>query len=350
MAVIEFFRFSNAWAAWLAPMIALLMALLLLEARRRAALLRAFGDADLVAGVSRLGPGWARRLRSLSLALALIGVLAALARPVRDPRSGAHDRGALDIVLLLDVSRSMGAEDYGPKGSRLARAKVMILEALPDLAGRRVGIVTFAGAAFPQAPLTSDHTALRYVLTNWVFIESAPAGGSDLVQGIRTATRLFGDRPGERVVLLFSDGAESGESLEAALAEARSKAIRIFAFGLGHPVPSPIPEYGKDHQFAGWLTVNGTVATTRLDEDGLKGVAAATRGGYARVVSGREFEWTLSRAGLVSASPPGEIQELFQWPLAAAVLLLLLERGSVRLTGWRLVGARSSPARPTLTT
>lgn len=351
MAMIKGLSWANPWAAWLTPVLVLLAGLLLLEARRRVAFLKAFGDGALVRGFSRLDPEGPRRLRPLLLALALTGIVAALARPVLSTKSEVPDRPRLDVVLLLDVSRSMGAEDYGPRRSRLDRAKAMILEALPELAGRKVGVVTFAGAAFRQAPLVDDHAALAYVLANWVFIESAPGGGSDLAEGIRAATRLFEDRSGERLVLLFSDGGQAqGEKLRAALAEARSKAARIFAFGLGGPVASRIPEYDTNGKLLGWVTVNGQVATTRLDEPVLKQVAAVTDGGYARVVSGRELRHTLGRLRIAGVVSPGGPRELFQWPLAGALILLLLEAGSAGLTGRRVVGAvlslRRTPTSP----
>ncbi|MBI4610025.1 MAG: VWA domain-containing protein [Candidatus Rokubacteria bacterium] len=337
--MIKDLSFSNPSAMWLIPLLLLLLGLALVEMRRRQAFLKAFGELPLVSQFSGLGPEWPRRLRPLFLSLALIGVAAALARPVSATKSGENDRRLPDIVLLLDVSRSMGAEDYAPKISRLGKAKAMIFEALPGLAGTRVGIVTFAGAAFQQAPLTADHTALKFILTNWVFLESAPPGGSDIAQGIRSAVRFFESRQGERVVLLFSDGGhDHPEDLRLAVGEARSKGIRIFAFGLGGPVASKIPQYDSNAGFSGWLTLNGEVVTTRLDEGMMKEIAAGTKGAYSRVISGRELQETLTRLK-IRAHSPAEARNLFQWPLGAALVLLFVERVSAGLTGWRFSSA-----------
>jgi Ca-activated chloride channel family protein len=342
--MIKGLSFSHPWAVWLIPLLLLLLGLVLVEMMRRQALLKAFGELPLVSRVSRLGLERPRRLRPLLLALALIGVTAALARPVLAIKSGENDRSAPDIVVLLDVSRSMGAEDYAPKTSRLGKAKAMLLEALPDLAGTRVGIVTFAGASFQQAPLTGDHVAIKYILTNWVFIESAPPGGSDIAKGIRTAARLFKSRQREQVILLFSDGGQDQPvDLRGALADARSNAIRVFAFGLGSSVGSKIPRYDGAGQFSGWLTVNGEVVTTRLDEDVMKEIAAGANRGYSRVVSGQELRQTLNRLMIPRAHSP-EARELFQWPLAAALVLLFLERAGSGLTGWRVLIALRAKA------
>lgn len=323
---------ANPLALSLVPLLLLLSGLLLREARQRRAFLRSLGDLRLVRGVSRLGP---HRLRPVLLSLALTGVIAALARPALAPASGADDRRPLDVVVLLDVSRSMAAEDYAPRLSRLGKAKAMILDTLPWLAAEQVGIVTFAGAPFRQAPLTDDHGALRYILNRWVFIESAPPGGSDIAQGIRAAIRLFGSRASHRIVLLFSDGGQNQmEGLRSALADTKSNGVRIFAFGLGGPVASRLPQYGADGRFSGWLTINGRVATTKLQEDVLREAAAGTGGAYVRVVSGRELHQALDRLGAPRSSSTPEARELFQWALAVALILLALERANAELSGW----------------
>lgn len=343
--------FLNPWAVWLIPLLLLLLGLVLVEMRRREAFLKAFGELPLVSRFSSLGPEWSRRLRPLLLSLAFLGVAAALARPVLAPKSGKDDRKPMDIVVVLDVSRSMGALDYSPGISRLAKAKEMILETFPDLSRSRVGIVTFAGGPFRQAPLTNDRVALRYILTNWVTIESAPPGGSESAQGIRAGAQLFGSRQGDRVLLLFSDGGQArSEDLRSALEEARSNGLRIFAFGLGSSTASRIPQYDSNGKFSGWLTVNGDVATTRLDEGVLKEIAAGANGAYSRVISGRELRQTLDRLKILRAQSPAEARELFQWPLAAALILLFLERVGVGLRGWDATsrGERNGPRLPVI--
>jgi Ca-activated chloride channel family protein len=330
--------FPNAWVVWLIPLLLLLVGLTLVEMRRRQTLLKAFGERPLMSRFSRLGPERARWLRPLLLPLALAGVTVALARPVLTTRSVGDGGRPVNLVVLLDVSRSMGAEDYAPKVSRLGKAKLMLLEALPDLAGRRVGVVTFAGAPFRQAPLTDDPGALKYILSNWVVIESAPPGGSDIAQGIRSATRLFEHEQGERIVLLFSDGGQDrSQDLRAALAEARSHGVRVFAFGLGGSIASKLPQYDRDGKFSGWLAVNGEIATTRLAEGVLEDIAAETGGAYSRVAIGQELKQTLNRLKIPRERSPAEPRELFQWPLAAALVLLFLERVGATLPGWRLL-------------
>lgn len=339
--------FANARAAWLLPPLLLLLGLTLVERRRRQALLRAWGDHALVSRFSDLGAAWLLRLRPFVLFLALVAVVAALARPVLATRPGDDRRAPPDMVMLFDVSRSMGAEDYAPTLSRLGKAKAMVLDALSRLAGARVGIVTFAGAAFPQAPLTTDQTALRYVVSDWVFIESAPPGGSEVAQGIKTATKLFDGLKRERVILLFSDGGGADtESLGPALAEARANGIRIFTFGLGGPGSSRLPRYDGAGKFLGWLTVDGEIVTTTLDDRAMREIAAATGGAYSTVLTGRELRRTLDRLDVPRVPASGGTRDLFQWPLAAALVLLLLDRAGTALpAAWRWRRARGDPGR-----
>ena len=332
---VEALTFAYPWAVWLAPLLALLIALVVRGVRRRRALLEAFGDPALLRRFSHLEPGWLGPLRAWSLSLALLAIAAALARPVLVTRAGEAGSRPPGIGVVLDVSRSMAAEDYGPGVSRLAKAKEMLLEALPDLAGASVGAVTFARLPYRQVPLTDDHLALRYILAHWVQIESAPGGGSDIAQGIQEAVGLFEGRRGEHVLLLFSDGGDGEperQTLRSALAEARSGGVRVLAFGLGGPEPSRVPTYDRGGRFAGWLTMGGEVATTRLDEGVMREVAAGTDGAYTRVVSGRELGRALAGSGLLGPRSSTETLELYQWPLGAALLLLALERLAGALT------------------
>lgn len=321
-------------------LVPLVLGLLLLELRRKQALLEALGDLRLMSRFSALPPQGSRRLRPLLLPLTFLALVAALARPVLAAKPGEDVAGPLDIVVVLDVSRSMAALDYSPGISRLAKAKEMILDALPDLSRSRVGIVTFARSPFEQAPLTHDHAALNHILTRWVFIESAPPGASDIAQGIRAGARLLEGGRGRRVLFVFSDGGEAGaEDLRAAVARARSNEIRILAFGLGGSVAAPIPQYDSGGRFSGWLAVKGEVATTRLNEAAMQEIAAGTGGSYSRVTSGKELRQTLDRLKLAQGQSPAESRELFQWPLAAALILLFLERAGAGMTGWSLLAA-----------
>jgi Ca-activated chloride channel homolog len=317
------------------PSVLLLLALLLpagvwlavrAERRRRAAL-AAFGDPSVLARASslpqRTAARWALRLGALTLALA------ALARPQLGERTAGHARTGRDVLVLLDLSRSMNATDVG--GTRLATAKRLIWETISASPGDRVGLVVFGGSAFLQLPLTSDQGALK------LFLDAASSDdlgdpATDLSVALRTAARTF-DHEGEmgrQAVLVASDG-ESGEgNLDAALDELRLAHLPVFTIGVGTLAGGPMPAdsakapdpYHRDHI--------GRVVISRLAEDDLRRTAEATGGRYARW--DRSDDLAAMRSA-VAALPVRTLAEhtrqeradRYQWALAPAVVLLIVE-------------------------
>jgi Ca-activated chloride channel family protein len=198
----------------------------------------------------------------------------------------AHRRG-VDVVVALDVSRSMLAEDLKP--NRLQRAKYHVGELVDRLQGDRVGLVVFAGKAFVQCPLTLDYGAFRLLLSS-VDAGSIPVQGTAIGDAVATATRCFevGDRQ-HKVVILFTDGedhiADPVEQAERSAAEG----VRIFTVGIGTPEGELIPvrdaervDYHRDAE--------GHPVKTRLDERTLRDMAHASRAGYYRSsLSGSEI-------------------------------------------------------------
>jgi Ca-activated chloride channel homolog len=220
--------------------------------------------------------------------------------------------GALDIVLVVDVSKSMAAEDYHPQ-SRLDRAREMMRQLLPTLAGNRAGLVTFAGISFRQAELTQDRTALDFILQHWVDIDTTGVGGSNLVHALETGLALFpNETQRQQVLLLFSDGGDADEQFQDVLAQAVQRGIRIHSFGLGSLQASRIPQYDAQHSFKGFMQADGRVVTTQLNEAPLQRIAAATHGTYQRVTPGTSGTHLLTQAALVGNSLTQRERMFFQ--------------------------------------
>ncbi|MGH7525978.1 MAG: VWA domain-containing protein, partial [Gemmatimonadales bacterium] len=314
------------------------------ERERRAALER-FGEPELLARASALPDArrsairWAGRLGAIGF-----GVLA-LARPQFGERSAELARTGRDVLVLLDLSRSMNVADpslrsgplrSGPLRSgqipvtRLAAAKQAAWGTVSAAPGDRVGLVVFGGSGFLQLPLTSDQASLR------LFLDAATTDdlgdpATDVSAALMTAARVFeheGER-GRRAVLLLSDG-ESGEGdLDAAIAVLRSKEIPVFAIGVGSAAGGPVPAdsseapepYHRDHI--------GRVVVSRLEEADLRRAAEATGGGFARSDRGDELRRLTAALGRVesrtlAARRARERADRFQWPLAVAIALLVL--------------------------
>jgi Ca-activated chloride channel family protein len=315
------------WLAVLAGGVPALAAVLVLLERRRRRDLDRFGDPRLLAGVSALPEG---RRRAAALALTAAGLALAtlaLARPQLGRQPVVLTRTGRDVVFVLDLSRSMNAEDVPP--SRLGAAKRAVRELLERSPGDRVALVVFGGSAFLQVPLTLDRAAFE------LFLDAADTDdvsdpGTNLEEALRAAGGAFGPDSERRyrVAVLLSDGEELEGEEEAALDDLRRAGVRVLALGVGTPQGAPIPVRAGS-RLSGWhRDAAGEVVVSRLREDGLRRAAQATGGRYepwdggagagrlAAELAGLEKREISSRA-LVGRA------ERFQWPLALAVAALL---------------------------
>jgi Ca-activated chloride channel family protein len=221
--------------------------------------------------------------------------------------------GTLDVVMALDVSQSMAAEDYGTQ-SRLERARQIARQLLSQLQGNRVGLVTYAGVSFRQAELTDDLQALDFILKHWVSINSVGMGGSNLTEALTAGLDLLrgANTKRDKLILLFSDGGTQEDELRTALTKATHEGVKILALGLGGTQPARIPQYDAAKKFTGYLQIDGQTVTSRLNEENLRHVASATQGTYVRVTHGNEWHDLLSRPDVVGKNVAREERKLFQ--------------------------------------
>lgn len=318
---------------WTLIGVPLAIGLLLWAAWQRRKGLRAFGDLSVV---SKLAESISARRRRWKGALFVVGVtLIALA--LAGPRLGTKlrevKREGVDLVVALDVSLSMKAEDVSP--SRLDRARNEIKKMLDELQGDRVGLVLFAGDAFVQCPLTTDYNAVR------LFLDIAdpsmiPTPGTNFGAAIRMAVRAFessenkenAERP-TRALLIVSDGENHEGNLDALVKEARDAGITLYSAGVGETEGAPIPlyQYGR---LAGYKKDdNGRVVNTRLEEDALQELS---RGGAYFRIAGTSSSLTKLTSALdrlekteFSADVFEEYEEQYQWPLLLGLVFLLAE-------------------------
>lgn len=316
-------RFAHPEAFWLLVLVPFLFLLFWTGRRKKEVFLQSFGDASLLQQIPARFPAlhkeWVRSSLLLLLFLSTIVALADPRLPAGTPRLRA---GTLDVVMLIDVSKSMAAEDYGTL-SRLEKAVEIAREILGDLRGNRVGMVTFAGISFPQAELTEDLRALDFILKHWVKVDAIGVGGSNITRGIETSIDLFPkeDLGREKLILLFSDGGETEEeSWQTVLTTAAHRGIKIVALGLGALHPSKIPLYDAHKKFLGYLKVNEQIVTTQLHEEALQQIAAATGGLYQRISNGEEWHNLLTQPAVVGNTLTREEKKLFQLFLLLSLL------------------------------
>lgn len=275
---------------------------------------------------------WGRRwFRTGLWALSLALIWAALARPQHGMEMVETERPSVDFLIALDLSRSMQAEDMD-RLSRLDAARTGIKAMLDEARGSRVGLVAFAGEAFLAAPITSDHEAVKRQLESLSF-RTLARQGSDLAQAITLSTETFATSDYETKALVFvTDGEElQGRALIAAR-DAATQGLRVFTIGVGSTAGARIPlsDQNDNNQEFVRNELNRDVFT-RLNEPMLRQIAAAGGGIYAPLgIKGEGLRslWKEHLRPMARTTQPSEQhtpREYFQWPLAAALFLLLLE-------------------------
>lgn len=251
------------------------MGLWLWNRRRR---LRRFGDEALVNG---LMPSWSRSklwVRTVLAALAFFFFVVGLSRPQIGAKLREHKTRGAEIMVVLDVSNSMLAEDYSP--NRLERAKLAISRITDKLQDDRIGLIVFAGTAFVQLPITSDYVSAKMFL-NSISTESIPIQGTAIGDAVNTAIRGFSSQSEHsRAIIVITDGENHEDDAVAAARQAAEAGIKVYTIGVGSVDGQPIPMDGgllKDK--------DGNIVVTHLDEETLKEVASAGGGVYVHAVN-----------------------------------------------------------------
>jgi Ca-activated chloride channel homolog len=295
---------------------------------RRRERLADFGQLSLLRRASEIPSERMVRLRGWLGLGGLALVVLALARPQLGERPASLAQSGRDVLVLLDLSRSMNAADAG--ASRLETARAAILEVMEGSPGNRFGLVVFGGSAFLQLPLTADHAAFARFLKAATTDDLAnPA--TDLSRALAAAATTF-EHAGERgfqTVLLLSDGESVEGDVSPTLRRLRDGGVPVLAVGVGALGGSPIPadssaapeKWHRDHI--------GRVVMSRLEEGDLRRAALETSGAYVRWEAGAgsgliELLAGLEKRTLSSRASP-ERADRFQWPLGLALMLLAAE-------------------------
>src|SRR5262249_34966409 len=267
--------------------------------KRKQQLLSWFGQEELWKKYSQPLTNGRYQWKGFCVMLALAAGIVALARPSVEHGKVEFPRGTIDVVALVDESRSMAVPDYKGQvkgyyyggGTRLDMAKYLILnDVVASLHGNRLGIVTYSGEAFPQAFITDDMPAMDWVLRRAITIGGAPGEGSALAKAFNLSFQLFDldSHPDHRkIIVLFSDGGndDDADKLSAVLAECNKRGIEVIVAGLGKSANAAIPvsELSPlDQQLlAGkqWYEIDGeVVSNTAIDENTLRLIANKTGG------------------------------------------------------------------------
>ena len=270
--MIHFAQAQYLFLLLLIPFFFLVFALVLKLRQKR---IRRFGDENLV---RQLMPSYAKGKAWVRLTLFALGFfffVIGLSRPQIGAKLKEHETKGAEIMIVLDVSNSMLAEDYSP--NRLDRAKLAIARLVDKLRDDRIGLIVFAGNSFVQLPITTDYVSAKMFL-NSISTESVPVQGTAIGEAINTAMRSFSAQSEKsRAIIVITDGENHEDDPVAAAGQAAEMGVRVFTIGVGSPEGKPIPMDGellKDKE--------GNIVVTRLDEGVLKEVANAGKGVYVR--------------------------------------------------------------------
>ena len=268
-------NFANSQYLLLLLLIPVFILIQFVVLRMRRNRVRKFGDESLV---SQIMPSYSQTKVWVSLSIFLVGFfffVIGLARPQIGAALKERETKGAEIMIVLDVSNSMLAEDYSP--NRLERAKLAISRLVDKLRDDRIGLIVFAGNSFVQLPVTTDYISAKMFL-NSISTESVPIQGTAIGDAINTAIRSFSAQSEKsRAIIVITDGENHEDDPVAAAKQAAELGIRVFTIGVGSPEGKPIPLNGeliKDK--------DGNIVVTRLDENVLKETAAAGEGVYVR--------------------------------------------------------------------
>jgi len=235
--------------------------------------IRRFGNEALV---KELMPSWSRSkgwVKVIIFCLAFFFFVIGLSRPLIGAKISQHVGRGSEVMVLLDVSNSMLAEDYTP--NRLDRSKLAISRIVDKLQEDRIGLIIFAGTSFVQLPITTDYVSAKMFM-NSINTSSIPIQGTAIGGAIELATKCFDpERESGKAIIVITDGENHEDDPVEAARLAANQGIKVYTIGVGSPEGQPIPVDGellKDN--------NGDIVVSKLDEAVLRDIAAAGKGAY----------------------------------------------------------------------
>ncbi len=292
--------------------------------------LEVFGKSPIVEKLSLSKSAAKERAGRILLVAVLSFLILALARPQIGTRLTMAKRHGVDVLIAIDTSSSMMAQDIKP--SRIEKAKLEVASLIDKLKGDRIGILTFAGNSFVQCPLTLDYSAAKMFLS---IIEPGmmPRPGTAVGDAIKTALRSFVKKQRKhKVLILLTDGEGHETDPVKAAKEAKKEGVIIYAIGIGTKKGEPIPLIDASGNVTGYKKDrNGEVVMSRLDEETLRRVALITDGKYYHATAS-EFELDkiydeISRMEKKELSNRlfTQYEDRYQYFLAIALILLCVE-------------------------
>lgn len=321
-------RFATPHFFWLLLLLPLLIGFFIWAHQRKRAALARFASLDLL---PRLAPDTNLNRAVLKWVLFLLFftlMVWALARPQFGVKMEMIERRGVDVIVALDVSKSMLAEDIAP--SRLQRAKHEIGKLVDLLRGDRIGLIVFAGRSYVQCPLTLDYGAAKMFLdvvsTDWIAVQ-----GTALAEAIRQSSRAFRSEAKKyKVLVLLSDGEDHEGDAVGAAREAAKQGVRIYTVGIGSESGAPIPLRRSGGSIVYKKDPRGDLVMTRLNPVTLEKIALEGNGKYFHAGTNLDLVQIYDEIATMEKKELGSnrvamYEERYQIFLLLAMVFLLLE-------------------------
>lgn len=289
---------------------------------------REFGDLEMVKKLSPESSVFKPVLKISVLILALLGLILGLVNPKIGTKMETVKREGIDIVFAVDASKSMLAEDVAP--NRLDKSKQIVSQIINQLGSDRIGIVAYAGSAFPVLPITTDYSVAKMFLQS-MNTDMVSSVGTSFNEAIKLSSTYFDDKKTSKLLIMISDGEDHNEGADEAAEEANKLGIKIITIGVGTEKGGTIPlkrngiveGFKKDN--------NNEVVITKLVPESLTAIAKATKGGYVNGNNTKEvLEYVKNALNNIQktefeATEMADFQSQFQWFLGFAFLLLFVD-------------------------
>ena len=321
------FRFANIEMLWWLITIPVFVIAYIIITKRKQRQLMEFGDPELMAQLMPDASKSRPIVKFTLLMVALVLLIVAAARPQYGQQEKTVKRQGIEVMVALDISNSMLAEDVAP--NRLDRAKQMLSKMIDNMTDDKVGLVVFAGEAFTQLPITCDYVSAKMFL-NTISPKLIPTQGTAIGAALQTAIRSFGSQESDagRAIILITDGENHEDDATAVAKQAQELGIQVFVIGIGKPEGSPIPvpgtnDYIKDR--------SGQVVVSRLNEEMCQEIAQAGKGAYVRCdntnTAMRALQQELDRIATTDLETTiyADYNEQYQSFLLIALLLLVID-------------------------
>ncbi len=325
--MIRFAQLNLIYLLWLVPILALFY---IWSFRNHRKILRRFADETLLNELTLSLDMRKRRLKTVLIITAILFGLFSLMRPQWGFHWEKIKRKGIDILIAIDTSKSMLADDVKP--NRLERSKLAVKDMIKKLNGDRIGLIAFSGDAFLQCPLTVDYSGFMLSLDS-LDTDTIQKGGTSISSAIMEAIKVYKkEQKKYKILVLITDGEDhAGDPVKMAK-DAKKEGVKIFCIGIGTKEGELIPITNKDGGKGFLKDKSGNAVKTRLDESTLQKIALDTGGCYVRS-SGANFGLDLIYEQKLSKIKKKEFkekmirrfEERFQIPLAICLLLLLLE-------------------------